>query len=234
MSILDTDFIKRLIYKIFGNRSILGMRRITSNGDEYSSYKVKGRDNTIAKNKAILTSVRIDISGKGNVVIFGDRSKIIGLDVYIRGNNNKINIGEECRFVKGGSLWIEDDGCEINIGDLTSFVSAHLAATESGSKISIGRDCMFAYDIDVRTGDSHSILDTESGKRINFAADVSIGNHVWVASHVIILKGVNILDGCIVGTGSVVTKSFEEKNVIYAGNPAKIVKKNVSWSRERL
>jgi acetyltransferase-like isoleucine patch superfamily enzyme len=93
---------------------------------------------------------------------------------------------------------------------------------------------MFAYDIDVRTGDSHSILEIESGKRINYAADVRIGDHVWVASHVMILKGVNILDDCIIGAGSVVTRSVDEKNVIYAGNPARVVKKNISWSRERL
>ena len=30
-------------------------------------------------------------------------------------------------------------------------------------------------------------------------------------------------DGIVVGAGSVVTKSFKEKNIIIAGNPAKII-----------
>ncbi len=234
MSIFDTVFIKRSLSRVFGGRKMPRMISGLIKGDDYSSYNVRGRDNTITKNTSILSSVGIDISGRENEVVFGDGSKITGLDVYIRGNNNKIKIGEKCRFVKGGSLWIEDNGCEIDVGDLTSFISAHLAVTESGSKISIGRDCMFAYDIDVRTGDSHSIIDVDSGKRINHAADVRIGNHVWVASHVMILKGVNILDDCIIGAGSVVARSVDQKNVIYAGNPARVVKKNISWSRERL
>lgn len=234
MSIVDTNNVHRFLSKIIGERNISRLRTIFENGSEFRSYKVRGRDNTITKNTSKLTSVGINIRGRGNEIVFGDGSKVTGLDVYINGNNNKIKIGEACRFVKGGSLWIEDDGCEITIGDSTSFISAHLAATESGSKISIGRDCMFAYDIDVRTGDSHSILDIESGERINFAEDVQIGDHVWVASHVNILKGVSIMDGSIIGAGSVVTRSYEEKNVIYAGNPAKIVKRNISWSRERL
>jgi len=30
---------------------------------------------------------------------------------------------------------------------------------------------------------------------------------------------------------SVVTKPFEESNIILAGNPAKIVKRNINWDR---
>jgi acetyltransferase-like isoleucine patch superfamily enzyme len=36
---------------------------------------------------------------------------------------------------------------------------------------------------------------------------------------------VNLKAGTIVGAGSVVTKSFEEGDVVVAGNPAKIVRK---------
>ena len=68
--------------------------------------------------------------------------------------------------------------------------NAHITVTEPNFKVKIGEDCMFAYDIDIRTGDSHSIIDKNSGKRINYAQDISIGNHVWLASHCRILKGV--------------------------------------------
>jgi acetyltransferase-like isoleucine patch superfamily enzyme len=49
-----------------------------------------------------------------------------------------------------------------------------------------------------------------------------------------LLKGSFIKDNSIIATGSVVTKAFEESNVIIAGSPAKIVKENVSWVRERI
>jgi acetyltransferase-like isoleucine patch superfamily enzyme len=234
MSIVNIVRNNSYISKLLSAKAVVKLKNILSGKQEFYSYKVKGRYNNIRTNTSILKSTSIDIAGNRNEIVFGKGTMANDLEIFIKGNNNKIIIGDNCRFVKGGILWIEDDGCQIIIGKLTSFISAHLAATESNSKIIIGEDCMFAYDIDVRTGDSHSILDMYSGKRINYASDVRIGNHVWIAAHTIILKGVQIKDNCIVGSGSVVTKSCDESNVIYAGNPAVVVKKNIDWSRERI
>ena len=40
-----------------------------------------------------------------------------------------------------------------------------------------------------------------------------------------------IADNSIVGWGSIVTKEFNEPNVIIAGIPAKIVKRGINWDR---
>lgn len=56
---------------------------------------------------------------------------------------------------------------------------------------------------------------------------VTIGNDVWLGRSVIILPGVKIGNGCIVGAGSVVTKSCEPYTII-AGNPAKTIKNRIS------
>lgn len=93
---------------------------------------------------------------------------------------------------------------------------------------------MFAYDIDLRTGDSHSIIDAHTQKRINYAQNIEIGNHVWIASHVSILKGVRISDNSVVATRAVVTKSFEDENVLIGGTPAKKIKENINWDRQRI
>lgn len=92
---------------------------------------------------------------------------------------------------------------------------------------------MFSYNIELRTGDSHSIIDLETNKRINFAEDIVIGNYVWIGAHCIILKGVEIGDNCIVGTNSIITKSICQ-NSLSVGIPAKIVKRNVTWKKERI
>lgn len=42
------------------------------------------------------------------------------------------------------------------------------------------------------------------------------------------MKGVEILEDTVVAYGTCVTKSLGEKNVILAGVPAKIVKRNIS------
>ena len=54
--------------------------------------------------------------------------------------------------------------------------------------------------------------------------DILIGENVWIGMNCIILKGVVIGDNTIIGAGSIVTKNLEA-NCIYAGNPAKLVKK---------
>lgn len=93
---------------------------------------------------------------------------------------------------------------------------------------------MLAYDIDMRTTDSHSILDLKTGKRINPAKNISIGAHVWIGSHVVILKGAEIGAHNIVAAGTVVTSMKTEPNVIVAGNPAKTVKSGIDWTYERI
>ena len=53
--------------------------------------------------------------------------------------------------------------------------------------------------------------------------DIKIGNDVWIGGNSVITAGVNLADGIIVAAGSVVTKSFDEKNIIIGGVPAKII-----------
>ena len=57
-----------------------------------------------------------------------------------------------------------------------------------------------------------------------YSAPVVIHDNVWVGANSTILPGVTIGENTIVGAGSVVTKSFE-KNLIVAGNPARILRK---------
>lgn len=91
----------------------------------------------------------------------------------------------------------------------------------------------FSNRIIVRTSDSHSILNGV-GQRINLGRDVIIGDRVWVAYGVTILKKSVIEDDCVIGTQSVVAGAHIPKGCIAAGNPARVVKENVHWCNERL
>ncbi len=50
-----------------------------------------------------------------------------------------------------------------------------------------------------------------------------IGDNVFIGDSAIFRGGVSIGDNCIVGAGSVVTKSFES-NLVVAGNPARVLR----------
>ena len=57
--------------------------------------------------------------------------------------------------------------------------------------------------------------------------DTRIGNNVFIGINSIIIAGVTIADNIIVGSGSIVTKDFLESYCIIAGNPARVIKRNV-------
>ena len=151
--------------------------------------------------------------------------------LHIRGNNCTIEIVNHC-ILSNVELWIEDNECTISIGDRTTIEGAHIAATE-GKSISIGEDCMFSHGIEIRNGDSHTIFDTSSRQRINSAQAVKIGNHVWLSADSKILKGSIIGDGTVIGAGTIVTNNAVDQNSIYTGIPARKVKENIFWDRNR-
>ena len=195
-----------------------------------NTYKIAKGNNFI--NHGILKNCSIVVRGTGNTIKIESLCRLIHTKITISGNNNKIIIGSDSLIIDG-ELYMEDDlGC-IEIGENTNICGkTHLAVIE-GRKIIIGRDCLFSSSVIIRTGDSHSILDSK-GNRINPSKSVYIGNHVWVGNQVTILKGVSIKNDSIVGTGALVTKEIPTTNVIIGGIPAKIVKENISWCGERI
>ncbi len=196
---------------------------------------VKGKNNILKiHNSARLTNCKIDIVGDANLISIEEGSLLKNVLIFIRGNKNEIAVSKEVKFNRAGELWVEDENCKLYIGANTTFEDTHIAVTETNSKVIIGNDCMFANDIDIRTGDSHSIIDTQLNKRINHAKNVTIADHVWVGAHTSILKGSSLADNSIVATRSVVTKSFEEKGILVAGIPAKIIKRDITWNRARI
>ena len=92
---------------------------------------------------------------------------------------------------------------------------------------------MFAYDVEVRTSDEHSILDATSGERINLDKSVRIGSHVWFGARSVVLKGVRVGDNSIIATGSIVSRDVGN-GVVAGGIPAKEIRDGVTWDRRRL
>ncbi|MEC8153008.1 MAG: acyltransferase [Pseudomonadota bacterium] len=89
-------------------------------------------------------------------------------------------------------------------------------------KISIGKSSMIASDVTITDSDWHGIYD-----RTDYVAlpkEVEIEENVWIGERSIVLKGSKIGKNSIIGAGSVVAGDIPE-NCIFAGNPAKFVKK---------
>jgi acetyltransferase-like isoleucine patch superfamily enzyme len=193
---------------------------------------IRGQGNIFQADGATLSGLHVDIIGDNNRIKIGSGSFLTNVHFRLRGSGHQIEFGENCRVSRGAVLWFEDRDGLLQVGPGTSMVEVHVAVTENSS-VKIGEDCMLANDIDIRTGDSHSVIDSQTGERLNLAGDVVIGRHVWIAPHTVVLKGVNVGENSIIATGAVVTKSCGP-GVILGGNPARVIKTGVSWKRERI
>jgi carbonic anhydrase/acetyltransferase-like protein (isoleucine patch superfamily) len=196
--------------------------------------KNRGEGNLIRLDPQLscLRKVTFDIEGDHNTIVIEKGTRLEDLTVEIKGHCNWLTIGEKC-VIGGGHLSFPDYDGLIEIGQGTTILGVHIVASEPGATISIGEDCLFSFDIDIRSGDSHSIIDLETGERINYGGDITIGDHVWVGAHVQILKGVNIGQGSIIGTGAVVTSDVPT-NSVSAGVSAQVVRSGVTWLREKV
>lgn len=153
--------------------------------------------------------------------------------MFIRGNGNRLVIGKNCIVGPRCSFRLEGNDITIEVDDGTTFTrDVQLCAQENDSRIIVGKDVMFSNSIIVRTSDSHPIYNA-AGERENFPADVLIGDHVWIAPNSKVFKGVHIGSGAIIGSDSLVTKSVPPSS-LSVGHPAKVVKENIYWTRERL
>ena len=180
----------------------------------------------------LLVKCNINNSGTGNSIFIESGSVLRNCTFNIFGNSNRIRIGANVIAINA-VFYIEDNNNEIKVGDNTNICGNTEFACMEGTKIHVGKECLFSSGIHIRTGDSHSVVDFE-GKRINPSKDINIGDHVWIGQRVTILKGVTVPEDCIIGIDSVVTKKFDEKHIAIAGNPAKTIKHSISWDNKRI
>lgn len=174
---------------------------------------------------------KITICGKDNFCPYVPE----GLAVEIIGDGNTVEIDPSIQTYNG-RLSIGDwdspaNGCCVHIGKGCTSNGVKIVLLEDKSRLTIGDDCMFSWDVDIYLSDFHSIYLSHSKEIINKGKELIIGNHVWIGMNATVLKNSLIPDHSIVGAHSVVAGKFEETNCVLAGNPAKVVKRAIDWSR---
>lgn len=140
-------------------------------------------------------------------VQFGDNVKVVK-PVNLYG----CTIGSDC-FI-GPFTEIQKD---VTIGDRTK-VQSHTFICEL---VTIGNDCFVGHGV-MFINDLFSSGGPARGDKSKWMS-TRIGNHVSIGSNATILP-VTICDNVVIGAGAVVTKNISEPGV-YAGNPAKIIRK---------
>ena len=130
---------------------------------------------------------------------------------FVAGKNFKV--GKRCFISRKNSIII---GNNFYMGN-----NCHLS-----SNLKIGDDVLLASYVSFVGGD-HKIDNIETtfnrSGRDKFRTTV-IEDNVWIGHGAIILHGVKIESGSVIAAGSIVTKDVD-KNSIFGGNPAKLIKK---------
>lgn len=157
--------------------------------------------------------------------------KIVG-KVLFQGHG-KISIGSNVKIysrwdknpVGGGTgktvLQTIGSGC-IRIGSNSGLSHVTIVSRQS---VTVGDNVLLGGGVQIYDNDFHPInWQHRSDDSEIKSLPVIIEDNAFIGANSIVLKGVRIGNGSVVGAGSVVTKSIPE-NEIWAGNPAKFVKK---------
>lgn len=132
--------------------------------------------------------------------------KVCGPRVII-GNNVNVFSARQCEIGEGTS-----------IGDNTVIYAY--------GNVTIGKNCWISSNCGISSlNHAFDKVSRREGK-YEKCDPVVIGDDVWLGMNVVVLPGVSIGEGCIIGAGSVVTRSIEA-NSIAVGNPAKVIRKNI-------
>ncbi len=144
--------------------------------------------------------------GKGARVILGEGASLsIGAGVYL---------SPEC-FVqvnKGATLVLED-GVYMNEG-------CRVTVVESAR---IGADTLLGPNVQIYDHDHEFDRRGVSSKLLH--APVSIGHRCWLCANTVVTRGCTIACCSLVSANSVVTRDLNEAGALYAGVPARLLKR---------
>ena len=134
-------------------------------------------------------------------------SPFCALKIYGRGT---LYIGRNCEFAHGCDFEVHGNGT-LEIGETTYFnrycmISAH-------QSVKVGNQCFFGPGVKI-FDNNHKFSKDEGVSSQLSVGTISIGNHCWIASDVIILKDTHIGDNCVIGAGCIVQGDIPDGTLI--------------------
>lgn len=135
--------------------------------------------------------------------------------------NASLTVRSNFKIYTGSEIYVNKDASLVlGSGYINNHTTIHCF-----ERIEIGEEVAIADHVTIRDSDSHLF----NGKPVHLMAQpIVIGDHVWVGTGAIILKGVTIGTGAVIAAGAVVTKNIPAA-CLAAGAPAKVIQKDIRW-----
>lgn len=188
----------------YGINRLLGLNIIQS-----SNVMIRGKRNISTKERIEIGMLNVGFTDKKDRTLLNVKGK---LEV-----NGKFSIAKGCRFDIGKHAKVK-----IGSGYLNAF--SKLIITDY---LTIGDDCAISWNCQFLDNDFHTI---DYAGQTPKESGIIVGRHVLISNNVSITKGARIPDGTVVASNSLVTKAFTEPNTLIGGIPAKVLKREISWT----
>jgi acetyltransferase-like isoleucine patch superfamily enzyme len=140
----------------------------------------------------------------------------------------KVEIGPRATLRIGRWAWV-GHGCKLRVHEGELSIGAKTVIGQECTfsvfqRVAIGRECIIADRVMMIDFD-HGVTEVERPIRQQgiYKRDVAVGHNVWIGYGACLLRGVRVGNNSIVGTSSVVTKSFTA-NAVLAGSPARVIR----------
>jgi acetyltransferase-like isoleucine patch superfamily enzyme len=188
-----------LYYRIFYKKSII----------VHPHTKIYGQKNLKANGELTIGLNNTGHSHPCDKTVLNVEGQLVFSGKYSVGRGSRIYIRKQAIAIFGKDGYMNND-TEINI--------AH--------NLIVGDNTVIAWKCQFLDTDFHKI--EYSGKK-PIVNSIRIGNRVWIGCNSRIYKGSVIADGCVVAADSVVRGQFLEPNCLIGGNPAKTLKRDITW-----
>lgn len=167
------------------------------------------------RDSVILSSDSIISVGKGGSFALGSNS------YWYIGKNGKVIFDGKATFSRGvqiianGNLKFgKDFWCNAN------------CIINSGKNIEFGDKVLLGWNVSILDGDGHTMI--YNGLESKAYEDIYISDNVWIASGGVVLKGSYLRKNTVVAARGIVSKKFNEENILIGGSN-NIIRRDVEW-----
>ena len=128
-----------------------------------------------------------------------------------------------------GSCIRVGEGATLDLGDGAILGAQNMIFCEK--RVTLCDEFLSAWQCQIMDTDRHGLTDLQTGVKEPFKKEVYVGKHTWIGNSVVINKGTYLPDNSIIASGSMCNKDFsdEESYCLFAGRPAKVVRRNKKW-----